>query len=81
MRVVAYRFSEREEAESARSDVLETTEIRIADVAAVAEGGTVLGLRASEDTLPAVARIVENHGGEPLVDIDEAWTRRRELGN
>jgi hypothetical protein len=76
LRVNAYRFSERQEAESARSAVLETTEISSAEVADFADGGAVVGMRATENSVPAVARILEDHGGKPLVDIDDALTGR-----
>lgn len=52
-----------------------------AQMAEYAEGGVVLGVRAREENLETVTDVLELHGGEPLVDVPEARTRRPDYAN
>ena len=79
MRVLGYAFRQPEAAWTAR-EVL-TEQFRLgpddASVADLADNGVVLAVRAREDNLDGVTRILTEHGGEPLTNVDERWTGLR----
>ena len=80
MRVIGYGF--REESEATRARDLLTTLFGLSDgdasVGDLAGDGVVLAVRAREDKLPLVTEVLVQSGGEPLVDVDERWTRARD---
>ena len=75
MQVVAYTFNEREEAESARETLLVLFEMSPADalVAPVDVAEAVVAVRAREENLPIVKRILEDHGGDHATEMPEEW--------
>ena len=79
MRVLGYRFRAPHEAARAREVVRQRYGLRPEDarLAELADDGVVLGIRAREDNLGGLTRVLVEHGGEPLVDVDERWTGRQ----
>ncbi len=76
MRVLGYGFHDETEAARARERLthlfgLGDDDARVADLA---DNGVVLAVRAREDNLPHVTAVLFEHGGEPLIDIDESRT-------
>jgi hypothetical protein len=45
-----------------------------AKVGDLAQDGTVLGIRAREENIADLERLLAEHGGTPLTDVDERWT-------
>ena len=78
LRVLGYSFREPEAAWRARQILTERYELGPDDasVADLADDGVLLAVRAREDNLDGVTRILTEHGGEPLTNIDERWTGR-----
>ena len=76
MQVVAYKFEEREEAENARAALLMLFDMSPTDalVAPVDVAEAVVAVRAHEEHLPIVKRILEEHGGEHATEMPEEWT-------
>lgn len=76
VRVLGYSFRRAAEAARVRQTIIEQYGIRPTDarVADLAGDGVVLGVRAREDNLEELSRILAEHGGEPLVGVDERWT-------
>ena len=78
MRVLGYAFHEAQKAWRAREVLTERYGLRPGDasVADLADNGVVLAVRAREDNLAGVTRVLAEHGGEQLTDVDERWTKR-----
>ena len=78
MRVLGYAFHEPRKAWRAREVLTERYQLSPGDanVADLADNGVVLAVRAREDNLDGVTQILAEHGGEPLTDVDERWTKR-----
>ncbi len=79
MRVLGYGFHKGGKAAKARQALtrrfgLDPDDARVAELA---DNGDVLGVRAREENLGAVVDLLAQHGGEPLVDVDERWTGLR----
>jgi len=83
VRVLGYSFRQAGDAARARRVLTQLYGLRPGDarLADLADDGIVLGIRAREDNVDDVARVLAEHGGEPLVDIDERWTGIRPDGN
>jgi hypothetical protein len=79
VRVLGYGFHEASEAVRARDLLTSLFGLGEGDasVGDLAGNGVVLAVRAREDKLPLVTEVLAQHGGEPLVDVDERWTRAR----
>ena len=82
MRVLGYGFEDQDEAQEALEALVERYELGPADarVALLADAGTVLAVRTREDNLEGVKDLLAEHGGEPLTEVDERWTRPRVEG-
>ena len=78
MRVLGYGFHEAQQAWRAREVLTERYSLGPGDakLADLADDGVVLAVRAREDNLDGVTQVLAEHGGEPLTDIDEGWTKR-----
>lgn len=76
MRVLGYGFKQAAEASRALRAITQRYDLQPGDarLADLADDGVVLGIRAREDDLDEVMRLLDEHGGQPLVDIDEEWT-------
>lgn len=76
MRVLGYGFESEAEASEAERTLVETYGLGTSDaqLADLAGNGVVLAVRAREENLDAVRSVLEQHGGERLVDVDERWT-------
>jgi len=76
MRVLGYSFRRDGDAERARRELVTRFQLSSSDarLAPLADDGSVLGVRVVEDDLTDVKQILQENGGEPVVDVDEAWT-------
>ena len=76
MRVLGYRFDRDADAERAQRLLVNRFQMGPTDarLAPLADDGSVLGVRVVEDNLTDVKQILRESGGEPVVDVDEAWT-------
>ena len=76
MRVIGYSFSDEHAAWRARETLKERYELKSADarIAPLADDGVILAVRAREENLDSVTQVLEQHGGEEVIEIDERWT-------
>jgi hypothetical protein len=76
VRVLGYSFATVADATRARSALTERFRLRPGDaeLGDLANDGTVIGIRALEENVGEVERLLEEHGGTPLTDVDERWT-------
>ncbi len=74
MRVLGYSFREPTDAERVRAVLMERFGLRPDDarLGDLAEDGIVLGIRAREENVAEVERLLGQHGGTPLTDVE--WT-------
>jgi hypothetical protein len=82
VRLRAYSFVDVEDAQKAKASVIEALGLTDDDasIGSLAEDGTVLGVRLSEDAVAQAERILTEHGAQRLVDVDERWTLPRTMG-
>ena len=76
MRVIGYSFNEEHAAWRAREVLKERYELNPSDarIAPLADDGVLLAVRAREENLDGVVRVLTQHGGEEVVEVDERWT-------
>jgi hypothetical protein len=79
VRILGYGFREEQAAWRARDELTEQYKLGPHDtsVARLAGDGVVLAIRATDDNIDGVTRVLAAHGGERLTDVDERWTQRR----
>ncbi len=76
MRVLGYSFQQPADAWRARETITERYGLPPSDaqLADLAGDGVVLGVRTPEGDVAEVARVLAEHGGRALVDVDERRT-------
>jgi hypothetical protein len=87
MRVLAARFSDRRQASAVRDMLqyrlhLDAPDVDIAPLGVPgqpATTATLLAGRFADELAPKVADLVQAAGGEIVADVDETWTRPREV--
>jgi hypothetical protein len=75
MHVVAYTFEDRAAAEDVRQELVVAFELGASDalVARVEGAEAVVAVRARDENLPIIKRILEDGGGEHVTEIPEEW--------
>jgi hypothetical protein len=79
VRVLGYSFPQAADASRASKAITERFGLQPGDakIGDLAQDGTVLGVRTREDNVADVERLLAEHGGTPLTDVDERWTGLR----
>ena len=76
MRVIGFSFSEERAARRACETLTQQYELRASDarIGPLADDGVLLAVRAREENLDDVMRLLEQYGGQRVTDVDERWT-------